>query len=101
VRLLALVLATLLAGLTVPILQAPGASAAEGDPSYLVSFASGTSADAQEAAIAAAGATDVDAIPQLRIHAVTVPAATEDRRRRRPPRGRFCDRGRRRQGTRR
>jgi VCBS repeat-containing protein len=44
--------------------------------SYLVTFAAGTSSDEQAAALADSGATDVDAIPQLRMHAVTLPGDT-------------------------
>ncbi len=44
--------------------------------SYLVTFTAGTSADEQASVLASAGATDVDSIPQLRMHAVTLPGET-------------------------
>src|SRR5687768_10716932 len=68
--------AVLVAGFAGPL--ALPAAAEESPPvaavSYLVTFAAGTSADEQAAVLAEAGATDVDAIPQLRMHAVTLPA---------------------------
>ncbi|MEO7229841.1 MAG: S8 family serine peptidase, partial [Candidatus Limnocylindrales bacterium] len=45
---------------------------------YIVTFVSGTSSDAQTAALAAAGAIDVDSIPVLRMHATAFPADTAD-----------------------
>ncbi len=41
--------------------------------SFIVTFVSGTSASAQTASIAAVGATDVDVIAPLRMHAITLP----------------------------
>src|SRR4051812_6847206 len=54
---------------------ASGARAAEGDVSYLVTFTDGTSPAEQDAAINAAGATDVSSVGALRLHNVT--ASTE------------------------
>ena len=42
---------------------------------YIVAFAAGTSAADQSASIAAAGATDVQAIAPLRMHAITLPSS--------------------------
>ena len=73
------VFAVVIAGLTTPMLQA---QADETTPpavapiSYLVTFAAGMSAADQAAVLADAGATDVDAIPQLRMHAVSLPGDT-------------------------
>ena len=73
--------AVLVAGLAMPA----GPAAAQGEPAaptaavgYLVTFAAGTTAAEQEALLTEAGATDVDAIPQLRMHAVTLPADTAE-----------------------
>ena len=73
------VFAVLIAGLTMPVVQAsaddaPAVTAAS--VSYLVTFTAGTSADEQASVLASAGATDVDSIPQLRMHAVTLPGET-------------------------
>lgn len=56
----------------------PSTAPAPVDPPVplIVTFASGVSAADQAAVLASAGATDVDAIPQLRMHAVTLPAAS-------------------------
>src|SRR5438034_6772601 len=56
-----------LAGIGAAGAHADGAS---GDARYIVTFASGTSSADQAADIAAAGATDVSAIPALRMHVV-------------------------------
>src|SRR5262245_6304037 len=49
-----------------------------GTSPYIVTFESGVSPTGQEAAIAAAGATDVSAIAALRMHAITLPADTAE-----------------------
>src|SRR5215210_5586206 len=67
--------AVVIAGFTGPLAlpaSAEGTTAAS-TVSYLVTFASGTSAEEQAAVLADAGATEVDAIPQLRMHAITLP----------------------------
>jgi hypothetical protein len=61
------------------LLLAAGAHAATpDDPSYLVTFAPGTSISDQESALGAAGATDVSSIDALRLHEVTAPADSAD-----------------------
>jgi hypothetical protein len=68
-------LAVVISGFAGPLALPASADEPTAAPvSYLVSFAAGTSADEQTAVLADAGATDVDAIPQLRMHAVTLPA---------------------------
>src|SRR3954471_15078855 len=58
---------------------AGGARAADSpDASYLVTFVSGTSASEQEAAISAAGATDVSSVDALRLHNVMASTAAAD-----------------------
>ena len=51
-------------------------SSASGTVPYIVSFASGTSAADQQAALDAAGATEQSAVAALRMHFVTFPADT-------------------------
>src|SRR3954447_22096301 len=54
------------------LMFAGGARAADpSDASYLVTFSSGTSSAEQQAAISAAGATDVSAVSALRLHSIT------------------------------
>src|SRR6478752_1768434 len=68
------VFAVVVAGLTTPMLNAQADETtppAVASVSYLVTFAAGTSDADQAAALADAGAVDVDAIPQLRMHAVS------------------------------
>jgi hypothetical protein len=81
-------IATTVAAATIFALAGPAPSASAettsestGTP-YLVTFASGTTAAEQAAALSDAGATDLSAIPQLRMHQVDVPvdsSAASDR----------------------
>jgi subtilisin family serine protease len=74
VRAVVTVFAVVIAGFAGPLALPASADEPTAAPvSYLVTFAAGTSADEQAAVLADAGATDVDAIPQLRMHAVTLP----------------------------
>src|SRR3954452_14229719 len=73
------VFAVVVAGLTTPMLHAQADETtppAVASVSYLVTFAAGTSDADQAAALADAGAVDVDAIPQLRMHVVSLPRDT-------------------------
>jgi hypothetical protein len=75
-RLLALLVAVVALG---ALWLTPAASAAEtSEASYLVTFAAGTPAAEQDAAIAAAGATDVSSVAPLRLHNVTAGATAAD-----------------------
>src|SRR6478736_2886331 len=75
-RLVAVIAALIAMG---SLLIAGGARAADpSDSSYLVTFVSGTSAAEQDAAVSAAGATDVSSIAPLRLHNVLASAATVD-----------------------
>jgi hypothetical protein len=65
--------AVLASALVLPLSPVPAFAEDASDSSYLVTFAAGTAAADQVAAIAASGATDVDAIAQLHLHSVSVP----------------------------
>ncbi|HSO30605.1 MAG TPA: S8 family serine peptidase, partial [Candidatus Sulfomarinibacteraceae bacterium] len=55
-----------------------GSSSVPAGVPYIVTFASGTSSASQAASLAAVGATDLDSIPVLRMHAIELPADTAD-----------------------
>ncbi|MDQ1605235.1 MAG: thermitase, partial [Actinomycetota bacterium] len=76
-RWVALAVAFAIAVLYVPAATLTGAIASVNDVTYLVTFDAAATSTDEAAAIAAAGATDVDSIPQLHMHTVSVPGDNE------------------------